>query len=145
MAQELEAVMRYLRTRGLRQTTARRKILEAVFATHDHFTAEDLLDKMRRHGERVSRASVYRTLSLLCEGNFVESREFQRGQLMYEAMVGQPHHDHLICNGCGTIVEFENDEIEQLQDEVARAHGFVIEHHSLRIYGRCAKCRRKRR
>jgi Fur family transcriptional regulator, ferric uptake regulator len=141
MATGLDQVVGYLRARGLRQTEARRKILEAVFGTHDHFTADGLLEKMRRAGERVSRASVYRTLALLVEGGFVETREFQRGQLMYEAMLDQQHHDHLICNLCDRIVEFENDEIERLQEQVATAHGFEIQHHSLRIYGRCSQCR----
>jgi Fur family ferric uptake transcriptional regulator len=135
-----EPVQQYLASRGLRHTQARRKILDAVFGSHEHFTADGLLDKMRRRGERVSRASVYRTLSMLCEGGFVESREFQRGQMMYESMLGQHHHDHLICTGCGHIIEFENDEIERLQDATAAAHKFTIEHHSLRIYGKCAKC-----
>src|SRR6185369_7936992 len=110
------------------------------FGSHEHFTAEGLLEKMRRRGDRISRASVYRTLSMLCEGGFVESREFQRGQMMYESMLGQHHHDHLICTSCGHIIEFENDDIERLQEEAAKAHRFRIEHHSLRIYGKCAKC-----
>ncbi len=133
-------VEQYLRSRGLRHTAARRKILDSVFGSHEHFTADGLLDRMRRRGERVSRASVYRTLSLLCDGGFVESREFQRGQMMYESMLGQHHHDHLICTGCGHIIEFENDEIERLQEATAKLHRFAIEHHSLRIYGKCSKC-----
>ena len=140
MRDPFEPVQQYLASRGLRHTTARRKILDAVFGSHEHFTADGLLEKMRRRGERVSRASVYRTLSLLCDGGFVESREFQRGQMMYESMLGQHHHDHLICTGCGHIIEFENEEIERLQEATAKQHRFVIEHHSLRIYGKCAKC-----
>lgn len=141
MPDDPERIMRYLRGRGLRSTDARRKIVEVVLDTDDHFTAEDLLDRIRGRGYRVSRASVYRTLSLLCEGGFVESREFQRGQLMYERMFGQEHHDHLICTKCDRIVEFENDEIERLQEEVASAHGFRLESHSLRLFGRCPDCR----
>lgn len=140
MRDPFEPVEKYLLSRGLRHTQARRKILDAVFGSHEHFTAEGLLDKMRRRGERVSRASVYRTLSMLCDGGFVESREFQRGQMMYESMLGQAHHDHLICTGCGHIIEFENEEIERLQETTAKEHRFRIEHHSLRIYGKCAKC-----
>ncbi len=140
MQDPFEPVQDYLASRGLRHTGARRKILDAVFGSHEHFTAEGLLDKMRRRGERISRASVYRTLSMLCDGGFVESREFQRGQMMYESMLGQHHHDHLICTACGHIIEFENDEIERLQDETAKKHRFRIEHHSLRIYGKCSKC-----
>ena len=141
MRDPFEPVEQYLASRGLRHTSARRKILDAVFGSHEHFTAEGLLEKMRRRGERVSRASVYRTLTLLCDGGFVESREFQRGQMKYESMLGQHHHDHLICTGCGQIIEFENEEIERLQEESARKHQFTIEHHSLRIYGKCRKCK----
>lgn len=140
MNDSLEPVVEYLRGRGLRWTGARQTILEAVFGSSDHFTADGLLDKIRARGARVSRASVYRTLTLLCDGGFVESREFQRGQLMYESALGRHHHDHLICTGCGEIIEFENDDIERLQEETAKRHRFVIEHHSLRIYGKCGKC-----
>ena len=136
-----DKVVRYLRSRGLRSTDARRKIVEVALDADDHFTAEALLDRIRARGHRVSRASVYRTLALLCEGGFVESREFQRGQLMYEVMVGQHHHDHLICTSCERIVEFENAEIEALQESVARSYGFTLESHSLRLFGVCADCR----
>ena len=138
----IDEVEHHLHEKGLRRTGARRKILEAVFEGDGHFTAEDLLDRMRGHGVRVSRASVYRTLALLVEGGWVETREFQRGQLMYECMLGHRHHDHLICTRCGKIVEFENDEIERLQTETARAHGFVLDSHSLRLFGRCSSCSR---
>lgn len=143
MARTPDDLNRYLRDKGLRSTEARRKILDAIFGEGGHFTAEDLLDRLRGRGERVSRASVYRTLSLLVEGGFVETREFLRGQLMYEPVAGRHHHDHLICTVCSTIVEFENEEIESLQDAVAKQHGFALEHHSLRLYGRCARCRRR--
>ena len=73
----IDEVERHLHEKGLRRTGARRKILEAVFEGEGHFTAEDLLDRMRDHGVRVSRASVYRTLSLLVDGGWVETREFQ--------------------------------------------------------------------
>ncbi len=144
MQDPFEPVEQYLASRGLRHTSARRKILDAVFGSREHFTAEGLLDRMRRKGERISRASVYRTLSMLEDGGFVESREFQRGQMMYESMLGQEHHDHLICTGCGQIIEFENEEIERLQEQSARRHQFRIEHHSLRIYGKCRKCAARR-
>jgi Fur family ferric uptake transcriptional regulator len=134
-------VIEFLRKQGLRSTDARRKIVEVVLDAEDHFTVDDLIDRLRERDHRVSRASVYRTIALLCEGGFVESREFLRGQLMYELMEGQHHHDHLICEECDKIVEFENDEIERLQEEVAQGHGFVLSHHSLRLYGVCSECR----
>lgn len=140
MAHTLDDVNRYLREKGFRSTGARRKILDAAFGGRGHFTAEDLLDSLRGRGDKVSRASVYRTLGMLVDGGFVETREFRRGQTMYEAVLGREHHDHLICTLCGKIVEFENEAIERLQDTVARDHGFALEHHSLRLYGRCEAC-----
>lgn len=143
MEQTLDDVHRYLREKGLRNTGARRTILDAVFGEGGHFTAEDLLDRLRTRGEKVSRASVYRTLGLLVEGGFVETREFQRSQMMYEPVLGRHHHDHLICTVCGAIVEFENDAIERLQAAVAQEHGFTLDRHSLRLYGRCGRCVRE--
>jgi len=140
MNQGTDRVIEFLHGQGLRSTDARRKIVEVVLDTDDHFTVDDLIDRIRERGHRVSRASVYRTLALLCEGGFVESREFQRGMLMYELMDGQHHHDHLICERCEKIVEFENDSIEQLQEAEAAKHGFTLSRHSLRLYGICADC-----
>ncbi|MCG3133491.1 MAG: Ferric uptake regulation protein [Planctomycetes bacterium] len=137
---DFEKVHGYLRGRGLRRTDARRSIVDGALRADGHYTADELLEKLRASGERVSRASVYRTLALLVEGGFVETREFRRGQTMFEPVLGRHHHDHLICTGCGAIVEFENDEIERLQEETARKHGFRLERHSLRLYGRCATC-----
>ena len=134
-------VAAYLRRRNMRVTDARRHIVAVALSMQGHFTADELFDAARKRGTRVSRASVYRTLALLCDGKFLESREFQRGQLSYEVMVDADHHDHLICTGCDRIVEFECEEIERLQDAVAAQHGFVLDHHSLRLFGRCADCR----
>ena len=141
MTEGVDRVIEFLHGQGFRNTDARRKIVEVVLDADDHFTVDDLIDRIRDRGHRVSRASVYRTMALLVDGGFVESREFNRGQLMYELMEGQDHHDHLICENCDLIVEFENDEIERLQEEEAEKHGFVLRHHSLRLYGLCSDCR----
>ncbi len=145
MGEALDEILHYLREHGLRNTRARRRIVRSVLGTNDHFTADQLLERLHRGGANVSRASVYRTLALLVDGRFVESREFQRGHLMYELMKGRHHHDHLICDGCDEIIEFENDPIERLQEEVAESFGYTLEHHSLRLYGFCPKCREKNR
>jgi Fur family transcriptional regulator, ferric uptake regulator len=138
----------YLRSRSLKLTQQREKIFEHAFATHEHFTAE-MLHRWMTEGEageidkNVSRATVYRTLSLLEEGGFIGSLDSGRGELMYEHLLGHEHHDHLICRSCGKIEEFRNDEIERLQEEVAAHHGFTILHHTLKLEGHCKKCSRK--
>ena len=138
----------YLRTRSLKLTQQRELIFERAFATHEHFTAETLHRWMTegeegRANKNVSRATVYRTLSLLVEGGFIGSIDSGRGELLYEHLLGHEHHDHLVCTECGKIEEFRNEEIERLQDEVAKAHGFTLESHSLRLEGQCGACSMK--
>ena len=85
-------------------------------------------------------ATVYRTLRLFVEAGIASERRFQEGVTRYEPQ--QPHHDHLICVRCGRIVEFENDAIERLQDEIAAHHGFTLLSHRHELYGACEACRR---
>ncbi len=141
MEKELDTVEKYLREHDFKLTNQRRRIIETVFSSHDHFTADDLHDILRDKGESISKATIYRTLSLLCESGLVESRDFGRGQLYYEHVLGHEHHDHLICVACGKVVEFRNADLEKLQEKISKARGFRIESHSLRIFGRCKACR----
>ncbi|MDP6407870.1 MAG: Fur family transcriptional regulator [Planctomycetota bacterium] len=131
----------YLRSRSLKLTPQRWRIFERAFATHKHFSAEQLYAWMaEEEGPKVSRATVYRTLSLLEEGGFIESLDTGGGEIVYEHVLGHGHHDHLICTDCGRICEFREPRIEKLQREVARSQGFTLESHSLRLMGRCASC-----
>ncbi len=134
----------YLRERSLRLTPQRRRIFERVFATHDHFSAETLYAWMREEdGPKVSRATVYRTLDLLAKGEFIESLDAGRGELVYEHTLGHAHHDHMVCTACGRIEEWHDERIEALQSEAAKRRGFVIERHEHRLMGTCRSCARK--
>jgi Fur family ferric uptake transcriptional regulator len=141
----LETIDAALRERGVRLTGARRRILEAVVGLrgHWHFTVEELLDRMHADGVPASKATLYRTLTLLVEAGAVEPREFERGKLRYEVVVGQEHHDHMICTSCGGVHEFVVEEIERRQQEAARRFGFRMMGHSHRIFGLCARCSAK--
>ena len=141
MDKKLQTVADFLKSHDFKLTNQRMKIIETIFNTQEHFTADDLYDLLRGKGENVSKATVYRTLSLLCEGGIIESQDFGRGPLHYEARLGEKHHDHLICTSCSKVVEFRMPEIEELQEKVAKARGFTIESRSLRIFGLCKKCR----
>ncbi|NOT31079.1 MAG: transcriptional repressor [Planctomycetes bacterium] len=135
----------FLKTRALKLTPQRRRIFARVFATHEHFSAETLYGWMRaEEGSRVSRATVYRTLSLLVEGNFMETLDPGTGELLYEHVLGHRHHDHLVCTACGRIEEFTDERIEAFQREVALRKGFTLQYHNLRLFGSCASCTRKR-
>jgi Fur family ferric uptake transcriptional regulator len=137
---ELKAVASYFREHGCRWTDPRRAIVETAFATHRHFTADELLEMARRRDASVSRATVYRTLALLEKGGFVEGLDVGDGGRRFEHTLGHPHHDHMVCLKCGRILEFQDEEIERRQKLAAAAHGFTIASHSLRLYGTCRSC-----
>jgi Fur family ferric uptake transcriptional regulator len=135
---------RFIADRGLKSTRQRSLILETFFGLEGHLSVEDLWAKVRAVDDRVSVATVYRTMKLLSESGLAHARNFGDGQTRYEAAVGRGHHDHLICTGCGTIIEFENDQIEKLQALVARKQGFKVTSHKMELYGLCASCQQKR-
>jgi len=133
---------KFIRTKDLKLTWQRRKILKKVFSTHRHFTAEEMHDIFRRGRDQISRATVYRTLSLLVEGGFLDILDLGRDKKYYEHILGHDHHDHIVCLKCSMIVEFQEPRIEQLQQQVMERHGFVITTHSLRLFGYCSECHR---
>lgn len=136
-----EAVLqRYMAQHGLKSTRQRTLIIDTFFDLDGHHTVEDLWARVRQQDTKVSVATVYRTMKLLSECGLAHARNFGDGQTRYEAAVGRHHHDHLICTRCGLIVEFENDRIEQLQDAVARKHGFTVISHKMELYGLCRNC-----
>jgi Fur family ferric uptake transcriptional regulator len=126
--------------RGLKHSRQRQLVAEVFFAMGGHVSIEEVVLHVRRADPRVSVATVYRTMKLLTECGLAATRQFSGGQTRYEPAVGRPHHDHLICTGCGAIVEFANDRIEALQAQVAASHGFEVESHRLELYGRCGDC-----
>ncbi len=141
--EELEVVEKYMREQGLRWTAQRRLIAQVAFANHSHFTAEELLELCRERDDAVSRATVYRTLSMLETGGFVEGLDTGDGSRKFEHVLGHEHHDHMVCSECGKIIEFRDDELERRQDVAARRHDFQITHHSLKLFGVCRQCRDK--
>ncbi|MCA8948729.1 MAG: transcriptional repressor [Planctomycetes bacterium] len=143
--QEQRIVEEHLRKNGFRWTNQRALIVRSALATHEHFTADELLDRCRQLDARVSRATVYRTLAVLEEAGFVEGLDTGDGGRKFEHVLGHEHHDHMVCTACGTIFEFHDVELERRQELAARRLGFRIERHSLRIYGRCQSCRSARK
>ena len=97
---------------------------------------------MKKVNPRVGYATVYRTLKLLKECGLAAERHFDDGQARYEAVEGEAqHHDHIICERCGKIVEFTSQELERLQERIGRFLGFVVSRHRMELYGICAECR----
>jgi len=130
----------YLSSRNLRMTPERRSVLEVILSQEGHFDAEELLEFLRGHERPVSRATLYRTLDHLRGAGLVKMHRFGRGHALYEADYDRSHHDHMVCDGCGTVIEFVNDEIERLQEEVCSQHGFRSTNHVMQIFGVCRNC-----
>ena len=137
---EVEVVEQYMRDRGLRWTSQRRLIAQVAFANHSHFTADELLALCVAEDPAVSRATVYRTLGMLEEAGFVEGLDTGDGGRRFEHVLGHVHHDHMVCTGCGKIIEFHDEQLEQRQEASAQAHGFKITSHSLKLFGLCTAC-----
>jgi Fur family transcriptional regulator, ferric uptake regulator len=134
---------RYLATKALRLTSARRAILEAVLARKGHFLIDALVEDLRARGIEGSKATVYRSLPLLTEAGILQEAVITGETKSYEVAVGREHHDHLVCRGCGSVVEFEFDAFAILEREVALRHGFRLEGHLHQLIGRCAECQTK--
>ena len=132
----------FMQRKGLKSTRQRDVILDAFLSMDHHSSTEELYLQLRQREPGIGYATVYRTLKLFAEAGIAREIHFGDGQTRYEPASGRDHHDHLICTGCGRIVEFENERIEELQLRVARSHGFEVESHKLELYGRCDRCRR---
>jgi Fur family ferric uptake transcriptional regulator len=129
----------YLRKQGLKTTQQREAIVDAFLRSSGHVALDELLARSRRVHPGVGLATVYRTVKLLEEAGLAASRQFESGHTLYEVAQGRAHHDHLICQQCGYIVEFENDEIERLQIQAARKMGFNVLRHRHELFGLCEK------
>ncbi|MEW6557694.1 MAG: Fur family transcriptional regulator [Elusimicrobiota bacterium] len=131
----------YLRKNGLRFTPERKAILEGVFALHKHFDVDELYEKLHYRHRHISRASIYRTLPFLVKSGLIKETLRCQGRSNYEHIFGHKHHDHLVCLKCGKVVEFVNDEIEKLQNDVCKEYNFQPVEHRLGIRGYCKECR----
>jgi Fur family ferric uptake transcriptional regulator len=130
----------YVRRHNLKSTQQRDIIVDLFLKSTGHISIDDLLAKVRKRSPKVGYATVYRTLKLLTDCGIAAARQFGDGQTRFEVMGDHAHHDHLICVQCGLILEFENDTIEKLQDEMAdRLGGFKLVRHKLELYGLCPK------
>ena len=101
---------------------------------------DDLLRIVQKRRPDIGRTTVYRTLKLLQSAGLAQELQLH-GQTRFEREYNRAHHDHFICNTCGEIFEFVNDDIERIQDQIADEIGFQIEGHRHQIYGTCRKCR----
>lgn len=140
-----ETLRRFLKASGKQRATPERfAVLDAVLASEGHFDADGLYYSMVSAGVRVSKATVYNTLDLLQECGLVSKYRFAENTSRYEKAFGRPHHHHLICLECGDIIEFVNEKLEGIQEEVCSEHRFTPQSSSLQVFGTCSRCAKNR-
>lgn len=120
------------------------KILESFLQIEQHISSEELADMMNKNGASISGEFVEDTLELMWHFGFAQKNRFQNGTIRYEHHHLGQHHDHMICTKCGKIIEFENDQMEELQSRIAGGFGFHILQHRMEIYGICSECLKSR-
>lgn len=135
----------YLQSRGMRNTQQRQILLDTVFEQHDHFDADQLIERLPAKGSKgyVSRPTVYRTLAEFVDAGLLRKFELS-GRSVYEHDYGYPQHDHLHCQKCDQLIEFQSPDLIALRDKVAKENGFRVKSHRLIITGICDSCRQSR-
>ncbi len=140
MPPELEIFRQFIRSRGLRQTPEREKIVAEIFRKREHFDVDELFLRLLAQGKKISKASIYRTLPLLVDCGLIREVNFVDGHWHYEQIYGQPHHCHLRCLSCGSIEEFEEPLLEAVEGKLSHSFGYQITNHVLEVQGYCPRC-----
>ncbi len=133
---------RMIRGMGIKVTQQRLAILKALNSGRVHVTAQEVFEEIQDNYPDMGFATVYRFLRKLVEQQIVSEVRMGGLPARYE-ITPRRHHDHLTCELCGRIVEFENNDIERLQEKVAQKYGFQLTRHLLELYGHCSHCREK--
>lgn len=142
--QEKEQFKKLFEQEGIDRLEDRMKILEAFFQTEQHLSESELFEIIKEKHFDLAPAFVSDTLDLMCRYGFASRHRFNNGVVQYEHRhIGQ-HHDHMICTKCKQIIEFKNNQLENLQLQVAATHGFHMLQHKMEIYGICANCLKRR-
>ena len=129
-----------LRKEGLKITPQRIAVLEEIMKDKGHRESEDVYMAIKTRKTYVSRATVYRALDILVQHGFARKLNLGDGRARYETKIDSPHHDHMICNNCGEIIEFVNHEIENIQEEIAKHNQFILQQHIHQLFGICKEC-----
>ena len=135
---------RWISGEGLKATKQREEILNIFLNSQGHKNLTQIYAQVMKINPKIGYTTVYRTLKLLTRSGLAVQRKFADGETRYEPASGRSHHDHLICLKCGKIFEFENEDIETLQNSIAQRYHFKISHHRMELYGQCADCSQKK-
>lgn len=139
-----DSLKQIIRDLGLKVTQQRLTILECILNGRDHVTAQEVFEVVNIKDSSLGFATVYRFLRCLAENNLVTEVRMGGLPARYEWANKKTHHDHLTCTECGKICEFENQQIEHLQEMIAKSFGYILTDHVLELYGICGNCQRNK-
>ena len=135
----------YLRKNGKLYSKQREQILDIFLKTEHHPTINDLYDLVRKKHPQIGLATVYRTMRVICDAGLARETDFGEGIRRFEHKYKHQHHHHLICLECDKIIEITSSEIEEMQRQLAKKHGFTIARNTMKIFGICRTCKRKKK
>ncbi len=142
--QEKKQFKRLFQQQGVDQFDLRFQVLEAFLKLEEHVTIKDIQKQLKSDKIYLDEAFVQNSMELLCRFGFATEIEFEYKETQYEHRHLGLHHDHMVCTKCGSILEFKDEAIEHLQNQVAEAYGFHMLQHKMEIYGICSKCKEQR-
>ena len=129
-----EILVEILRSEGLRYTVQRQAVWDEIRKSDEHRDAEDIYLKLKSNDIRVSRATVYRTMDVLVKNKLVRKMDVGEGRSLFEPRLDNRHHDHMICMDTGDIIEFYDDELENLQEKIAAKYGYKVIRHVHQLF-----------
>ena len=137
LVQHIGEIEQLLRRHNLRVTPPRLAILEEIFSRQEHVHPETLLAVLKKKGKKVSRATLYRTLSILIEKGLMRKMHFENKQPEYDQNYGIAEHDHVICLNCGKTIEFRDEQLRLREQEICRQMNFRPVRRNVQIFGYC--------
>ncbi len=123
-----------LRKEGLRYTSQRQAVWDEIKKSEEHRDVEDIYLQLKSNNHNVSRATVYRTIDVLVKNHMVRKMDLGDGRNLFEPRIDDEHHDHMICLDTGKIIEFFDEELEDLQDKIAEKHGYKVVRHVHQLF-----------
>ena len=129
-----ESLTEVLKKEGLRYTLQRQSVWDEIKRSKKHRDAEEIYQSLRGKNIGVSRATVYRTIDVLTKNKMVQKMDVGDGKSLYEAQLDNDHHDHMICVDSGKIIEFFDEDLELLQDKIAKKYGYKVVRHVHQLF-----------
>ncbi len=141
---ELKAFKEHLRSQKLKFTRTRRLIYEEIFSDKTvHPDAYEIHRRLKNKGEKVSLATIYRTLNFLVKSGLVSEIDFGEGHSHYEPEISRAAHGHLVCLSCGEVQEFSNEKVQSILKKIGKESQFKTDKFSIQVFGYCQNCQKK--